>query len=178
MTLHKVETIGILLCVGVMSLALFLLRTNDLGTILSSVNTDSQLAAIATPQEGSDTADLEQQLRGAINNKGEITKMVIDDVVAGVGNEVKAGDTVSVHYIGTLQNGQQFDNSHTRGEAFTFTVGEGMVIKGWDEGLLGMKVGGQRLLVIPPDMAYGANAIGPIPANSTLLFSIELIEIK
>jgi FKBP-type peptidyl-prolyl cis-trans isomerase len=83
-----------------------------------------------------------------------------------------------VHYIGTLQNGQQFDNSHTRGEAFTFTVGEGMVIKGWDEGLLGMKVGGQRLLVIPPDMAYGANAIGPIPANSTLLFSIELIEIK
>jgi peptidylprolyl isomerase len=83
-----------------------------------------------------------------------------------------------VHYIGTLKDGTEFDNSHKRGDAFEFVVGEGMVIKGWEEGVLGMKKGGQRLLVIPSDMAYGANAIGPIPANSTLIFSIELLEIK
>ncbi len=175
--MNKIETIGILVCIGVMSLALFVLRTDSPSKLLSSISTDSQLASVTTPSEDAQK-ELESDLRGAINNKGEIIKMVIDDVVVGEGPEVKTGDTVSVHYIGTLKDGTQFDNSHTRGSAFEFTVGEGRVIKGWDEGVVGMKKGGQRLLVIPPDMAYGANAIGPIPANSTLIFSIELLEIK
>jgi FKBP-type peptidyl-prolyl cis-trans isomerase len=177
MTINKVETIGILVCVGVMALALFMLRIDTPATLLSSISTDAQVASVSTPEEYVKN-ELTDDLRGAINNKGEIIKMVIDDVVVGEGPEVTAGDTVSVHYIGTLKDGTQFDNSHTRGEAFEFTVGEGRVIKGWDEGVVGMKKGGQRLLVIPPDMAYGANAIGPIPANATLIFSIELLEIK
>jgi FKBP-type peptidyl-prolyl cis-trans isomerase len=171
--LNKVETIGILLCVGVMSLALFLLRADDASRILTSIEGQSQTATV----EDADTKR-EEKLKAAFNNNGELSRMVIDDVVIGKGEEVKNGDTVSVHYIGTLQNGTEFDNSQKRGEPFTFTVGEGMVIKGWEEGLIGMKKGGQRLLVIPPSMGYGANAIGPIPPNSTLLFSIELVEIK
>jgi FKBP-type peptidyl-prolyl cis-trans isomerase len=173
MSLHKTETIGILLCVGIMSLALFLLRAQDVKNVLSGVDTDTQVAAVSNKD-----AEREEKLKDAFNNNGELTKMVIDDVVIGKGEEVKNGNTVSVHYIGTLQNGTEFDNSQKRGEPFTFTVGEGMVIKGWEEGLIGMKKGGQRLLVIPPSMGYGANAIGPIPPNSTLLFSIELVEIK
>ena len=91
---------------------------------------------------------------------------------------MKNGDTVSVHYVGTLQNGTEFDNSNKRGAPFEFTVGGGQVIKGWDEGLVGMRVGGQRILVIPSDMAYGEKGIGPIPGGATLVFSIELIAIK
>jgi len=90
---------------------------------------------------------------------------------------VKVGDRVSVHYVGTLQNGTEFDNSMKRGQPFTFRVGDGSVIKGWDEGLVGMKVGGQRILVVPPEMAYGNTPMGPIPANSTLVFSVELVNI-
>ncbi|MCA9355820.1 FKBP-type peptidyl-prolyl cis-trans isomerase [Candidatus Kaiserbacteria bacterium] len=104
--------------------------------------------------------------------------MVIDDVKLGVGDEVKKGDTVSVHYVGTLQNGQEFDNSKKRGDPFEFIVGKGMVIEGWDKGLVGMKVGGQRILIIPSDMAYGDNGVGPIPGGATLVFSIELLAIK
>jgi FKBP-type peptidyl-prolyl cis-trans isomerase len=85
---------------------------------------------------------------------------------------------VSVHYIGTLQDGTEFDNSKKRGAPFEFKVGEGRVIAGWEEGLVGMQVGGQRVLVIPPEKAYGSNGVGPIPGNATLVFSIELLEIK
>lgn len=85
---------------------------------------------------------------------------------------------VVVHYVGTLPDSTEFDNSRRRGQPFTFQVGAGSVIKGWDEGLVGMKVGGQRILVIPPDKGYGAQAVGPIPANSTLVFAIELLEIR
>jgi FKBP-type peptidyl-prolyl cis-trans isomerase len=79
--------------------------------------------------------------------------------------------------VGRLENGQEFDNSKKRGVPFEFTLGEGMVIAGWEEGLLGMREGGERTLVIPPQFGYGSQAIGPIPANATLLFAIELVEV-
>ena len=117
--------------------------------------------------------------RQAMDDKGNIKSMVIDDIKFGVGDrEVKEGDVVSVHYKGTLQNGQEFDNSRKRGEPFEFSVGAGQVIEGWDKGLLGMKVGGERVLIIPPEMAYGENGVGPIPGNATLVFAIELVNIK
>lgn len=114
----------------------------------------------------------------ATSDAGNIDRMVIDDVKFGAGEEVKNGDTVTVNYIGALQGGTEFDNSYKRGKPFTFKIGGGEVIKGWEEGLLGMKVGGQRVLVIPPQMGYGEQGIGPIPGNATLVFSIELLEVN
>ena len=102
----------------------------------------------------------------------------IDDVKVGSGPAVKAGDTVSVHYVGKLADGKTFDSSKGRGPPFELSVGRGMVIKGWDVGLVGMKVGGIRRLVIPPDEAYGKKGAPPvIPPNATLHFEVELIRI-
>lgn len=100
-----------------------------------------------------------------------------DDAV-GEGREARAGDTVSVHYTGTLQNGSKFDSSRDRGQPFQFPLGAGRVIRGWDEGVAGMRVGGRRTLVIPPELGYGARAIGPIPPNSTLNFDVELLDVR
>jgi len=96
----------------------------------------------------------------------------------GKGELPKKGQTISVHYRGLLDTGFEFDNSYLRGSPIEFPVGEGVVIKGWDEALLNMKAGEKRTLIIPPDLAYGARAQGPIPANATLVFEVYLLEIK
>jgi FKBP-type peptidyl-prolyl cis-trans isomerase len=103
----------------------------------------------------------------------------IEDLVLGAGSEAKSGNTVSVHYTGTLSDGSKFDSSLDRGRPFEFTLGAGRVIKGWDQGVLGMKVGGKRRLVIPPELGYGARGFPPvIPANATLNFDIELLDVR
>jgi FKBP-type peptidyl-prolyl cis-trans isomerase len=102
-----------------------------------------------------------------------------EDLVVGTGAEAKVGDTVSAHYTGTLEDGTKFDSSLDRNQPFEFTIGAGQVIKGWDEGVVGMKVGGTRKLTIPPDLAYGDQGAGSIiPPNATLIFEIQLLEIK
>lgn len=102
------------------------------------------------------------------------------DEVVGTGAEAVAGKKVSVHYTGTLTDGKKFDSSLDRGQPFTFDLGAGQVIKGWDEGVAGMKVGGKRKLVIPANLGYGAREVGngAIPANSTLVFEVELLDVK
>jgi FKBP-type peptidyl-prolyl cis-trans isomerase len=104
--------------------------------------------------------------------------LTYEDLQVGTGATAQTGDTVSVNYTGWLADGTEFDSSLDRGQTFDFTVGAGNVIVGWDEGLVGMKVGGIRLLVIPPSLGYGATANGPIPANSTLTFEVQLVAIQ
>lgn len=103
-------------------------------------------------------------------------KLVVQDIVAGKGRAAKAGDNVVVHYVGALYNtGEQFDASWDSGSPFAFALGQGGVIAGWDQGVEGMKIGGRRLLIIPPDLAYGAQGHGSIGPNETLVFVIDLL---
>jgi len=101
---------------------------------------------------------------------------MIDDK-EGEGDPIESGKTANVHYTGWLVDGKKFDSSRDRGQPFSFQLGAQMVIQGWDEGVKGMKPGGRRILVIPPEMGYGDRAVGGglIPANSTLVFDVELV---
>ncbi len=103
----------------------------------------------------------------------------IEDLRPGNGAEAKPGQRVTVHYVGTLTDGSKFDSSRDRGEGFSFKLGAGQVIKGWDQGVAGMKVGQIRKLTIPPELAYGQRGFPPvIPPNSTLVFEVELLAVK
>jgi len=167
-----------------MGLALYLIQVNAtmFGDELaaqpaSAIGANQSGVVIVDNSNGRERARVDA-LMGAVDDQGNINRMVIDDVKIGTGDAVEEGDTVSVNYIGTFQGGQEFDNSYKRGQPFEFTVGAGQVITGWDEGVVGMKVGGERVLVIPPEKAYGAQGIGPIPGNATLVFVIELVSIS
>lgn len=113
------------------------------------------------------------------NISGTIVQgMKIETIKEGTGEGAKTGDHVYVHYIGTLENGTKFDSSVDRGTPFDFTLGQNRVIQGWEKGILGMKVGEKRKLTIPPELGYGSQAVSVIPANSTLLFDVEMIKIN
>lgn len=104
--------------------------------------------------------------------------LVIEELLVGGGAAAAAGQKVSVHYTGWLTDGKKFDSSKDRGDPFVFPLGRGQVIKGWDEGVAGMKVGGKRKLTIPPGLGYGARgAGGVIPPNATLVFEVELLSV-
>ncbi|MDA3869427.1 MAG: FKBP-type peptidyl-prolyl cis-trans isomerase [Gammaproteobacteria bacterium] len=106
-------------------------------------------------------------------------ELQVEDQIVGEGEEATAGMTVEVHYTGWLTDGTQFDSSHNRDETFSFKIGGGRVIPGWEQGVAGMKVGGARKLTIPPELGYGAaGAGGVIPPNATLVFKVELISVS
>ena len=136
----------------------------------------------ASPSSAAADSDLAQAgaLGGDLVAPKELTTasgLRITELVVGSGEEAVSGKSVSVNYRGTLTNGREFDSSYGRGP-FSFPLGGGRVIKGWDEGVAGMKVGGKRKLVIPPDLAYGERgAGGVIPANATLIFEVELLQV-
>ena len=126
-----------------------------------------QAAPVSTPQEGNDKKVTTE------------TGLQYEEIVEGTGKSPKPGDTVTVHYTGWLTDGTKFDSSVDRGQPFPFTIGEGQVIRGWDEGVMTMKIGGKRKLTIPPNLAYGdAGAGDRIPPGSTLVFDVELIDVK
>ncbi|EAZ94053.1 FKBP-type peptidyl-prolyl cis-trans isomerase [Crocosphaera chwakensis CCY0110] len=153
--------------------------------IFGNSNKETAIASENTPDITKDTL-----MALNINNK-EITDMDLEnavttesglkyiDVTEGDGESPTQGQTVTVHYTGTLENGKKFDSSRDRNKPFSFKIGVGQVIKGWDEGVASMKVGGQRILIIPSDLGYGARgAGGVIPPNATLIFDVELLEVK
>ena len=106
-----------------------------------------------------------------------VPKVTTQDTVVGSGDEALTGESVVVNYTGRFADGTVFDSSLTRGEPFQFVLGSGQVIKGWDQGIVGMRVGGKRTISVPPELGYGANDYGPIPGNSTLFFDIELLKV-
>lgn len=177
---NKFEIIGGGISVGLMALAVYMIQTQSTFTSLNEPQTAAAIVSdvVVVPESENARQARANALIDASNGINQLERMVIDDITIGTGEEVQDGDVVSVHYAGRLQDGTEFDNSRTRGTAFEFKVGGGQVIKGWEEGLVGMKVGGERILVIPPEKAYGEQGIGPIPGGSTLIFSIELLEIK
>ena len=113
------------------------------------------------------------------DDKNMNSELIIEDIIVGQGAEAVKHSIITVNYTGWLEDGTKFDSSLNPGRTpFRFTVGAGQVIKGWDEGLMGMKVGGKRKLTIPPELGYGSRDNGPIPANSTLIFEIDLLGIE
>lgn len=133
------------------------------------------LALAAVPALGMMTPDNKPEAAWTKTASG----LEIQELVIGDGDEAKAGRTVDVHYTGWLIDGSKFDSSHDRGEPFSFRLGTGAVIQGWDEGVAGMRVGGKRKLRIPPALAYGSRgAGGVIPGEATLLFEVELVGVR
>ncbi len=174
--MNKFEATGIFASVAVMALALAFIRfdTNTFTALNTGSNSIANTASVVVANDDATKTAIE----GSVGLDGELKRLVVDDVQLGEGAEVKTGDSVTVHYVGTLKDGSKFDDSYVRGTPYTFTVGDGKVIKGWDEGLVGMQVGGERILVVPPDMAYGNRQVGPIPPNSPLIFKVELVSIN
>lgn len=108
-----------------------------------------------------------------------MSELIIEDIETGTGDEAVSGTNVSVHYTGWLTNGSKFDSSKDRNDPFEFRLGAGHVIRGWDQGVAGMKVGGKRKLTIPPELGYGEyGAGGVIPPNATLVFEVELLAVR
>ncbi|KND51862.1 MAG: FK506-binding protein 2 [Parcubacteria bacterium C7867-001] len=142
-------------------------------TFLFPQETAASTDSSASP-EGTTTTMDQASTQGSLP-----TTLTATDVAVGTGAEAKAGDTVTVNYVGQLPDGTIFDASQNHGQPFSFTLGAGQVIKGWDLGVAGMKVGGKRQLIIPPDMAYGSQgAGGVIPPNATLIFAVELVDVQ
>jgi FKBP-type peptidyl-prolyl cis-trans isomerase FkpA len=142
------------------------LRAITLALILFSASQLSTAATTTTPLKAHKTMTTESGL-------------IYEDITTGTGATAQAGQMVSVHYTGWLTNGTKFDSSKDRNQPFNFSLGAGQVIRGWDEGVAGMQVGGKRKLTIPPQLGYGARgAGGVIPPNATLVFEVELLNVK
>ncbi|MEN8236973.1 MAG: FKBP-type peptidyl-prolyl cis-trans isomerase [Pseudomonadota bacterium] len=132
--------------------------------------------SMSAPQAKEEPTPTQKSAQGKVQMP---SGLIIEDITVGGGITPEEGQTVVVHYTGTLENGKKFDSSHDRGKPFRFTLGAGEVIKGWDEGLATMKIGGKRKLTIPPELGYGARGAGAaIPANATLIFDVELVDVE
>lgn len=149
-------------------------KTEAIASELTQKQPTTTAQVAINPQQETNIMDLD--LSKAVTTASGLQYI---DEVEGTGESPKTGQTVVVHYTGTLENGKKFDSSRDRGQPFSFKIGVGQVIQGWDEGVGTMKVGGRRILIIPPQLGYGnRGAGGVIPPNATLVFDVELLGIK
>jgi peptidylprolyl isomerase len=165
---------GIAVAFAIAVVAVFFYLFNGMALFSSSTppqQTTAEATTTATEPTSTTTMPTETE---------NVTQLQVTDEVVGTGAAAQAGDSVTVNYVGSLTNGTVFDASANHGSTgFTFNLGAGQVIKGWDEGIVGMKVGGKRKLVIPASLAYGDQAVGGvIPADSTLVFEVELLKVQ
>jgi FKBP-type peptidyl-prolyl cis-trans isomerase len=151
----------------------------------NEINLTPTINPTQTPQLPTSTPAIINQQEPAASAGADMANTIttadglqIQDLTVGTGAEAKSGDTITVNYLGTLTNGTKFDSSYDRNQPFTTQIGVGQVIKGWDEGMVGMKVGGKRKLTIPASLGYGSQDMGTIPPNSTLIFEVELLNVK
>jgi len=145
---------------------------------IPSTPVQDQLSQITDTSDNIDVVDGGETLGIETETKME-DKLIIEDSVVGTGTEAVSGKKITVNYTGTLTNGTKFDSSLNSGRTpFTFNLGAGEVIQGWDQGFSGMKVGGKRKLTIPPSLGYGSSDMGAIPPNSTLIFEVELLGVE
>ena len=156
----------------------FLSKTNS--PVASIIDLTSPLPSpsaspSSTPAGDQGQPPRDQQSQNPSADQIPMDKISGQDLVVGTGAEAKQGDSVKVNYVGTLLDGTKFDSSYDRNQPFEFTIGAGQVIQGWEVGVSGMKIGGKRKLIIPPQFGYGEQAMGKIPANSVLVFEIELL---
>ena len=156
---------------------LFLLFTGFIVIVLSFIK-DSTPQVTPAPKE-----EIKLNLGGNNDSLQEKTQTVvsdlqIEDLVKGEGKEAQVGNKITVNYKGMFLDGTEFDSSYKRGEPFSLVLGQGQVIQGWEKGILGMKEGGKRRLVIPPSLGYGTRQVGPIPPSSVLVFEVELVSVE
>ncbi|HVM63141.1 MAG TPA: FKBP-type peptidyl-prolyl cis-trans isomerase [Verrucomicrobiae bacterium] len=156
------------------------MKLNRMGAFLGAVAVGVVVLALGCSQS---EAPKQDQSSGASQPAAPavapVTDLKIEDTKVGTGDTAATGKSVTVHYTGWLTNGTKFDSSKDRGQPFTFQLGAGQVIRGWDQGVVGMKVGGVRRLTIPPSLAYGeSGAGGVIPPNATLVFEVELLGVN
>jgi len=154
------------------------MKANVLTPVLAVIATLSVLALGACTKKSTETTTESSTAPSSEAAKSD-AGLQIENIKEGSGTEAVSGKQIAVHYTGTLTDGKKFDSSLDRGQPFKFTLGAGQVIRGWDLGFAGMKVGGKRKLTIPPALGYGANgAGGVIPPNATLVFEVELLEVN
>lgn len=175
---NSVEVIAGVVSVSAMAIALVLLRTDNVFSKFSNVEPGASQGAIVALSQKMSQQEREDAIAATLTSRKTVGTLIMDDVKVGQGDSVVTGDVVTVHFIGATQKGVEFQNTYTAQEPFTFTIGEGRVIEGWERGLLGMKKGGQRILVVPPELGYGTSRVGSIPPDSSLVFTIELLEIN
>lgn len=161
------SVLAVLVLTAVLALSFALVGCSSKGDASSSAG--EATSKTASPSTNSGESD---------NGMTQASELLIEDITVGTGAEATAGRLATVHYTGWLTNGVQFDSSLSRNKPYQFIVGAGDVIAGWDQGVAGMKVGGKRKLTIPAELAYGNRAVGAIPAGSTLVFEVELLEVQ